>query len=53
MEALQRIAATVVHEFSDIPDLEALTRVVLRLLLAALLGALVAGAAFLAGMLLR
>ncbi len=41
MNAWDRIAATVVHEFSDIADLEQLTRVVVRLLLAALLGGLI------------
>jgi putative Mg2+ transporter-C (MgtC) family protein len=38
MNAWDRISATVVSEFSDLPDLEALTRVVMRLLIAALLG---------------
>lgn len=36
--AWQRISGTVVEEFSDIGDLEQLTRVVLRLVLAAVLG---------------
>jgi len=38
MNAWDRISATVVSEFSDLPDVEALTRVVMRLLIAALLG---------------
>lgn len=38
MDAWERISATVVAEFSDLPDLEALTQVVMRLLVAALLG---------------
>jgi putative Mg2+ transporter-C (MgtC) family protein len=38
MNAWDRISATVVAEFSDLPDLESLTRVVLRLLIAAVLG---------------
>ncbi|MDF2463737.1 MAG: methyltransferase [Ramlibacter sp.] len=38
MNAWDRISATVVSEFSDLPDIEALTRVVMRLLIAALLG---------------
>jgi putative Mg2+ transporter-C (MgtC) family protein len=38
MNAWDRISATVVSEFSDLPDREALTRVVMRLLIAALLG---------------
>ncbi|KQT09420.1 MgtC/SapB family protein [Ramlibacter sp. Leaf400] len=41
MSAWDTIARTVVAEFSDIPDLEQLTRVVVRLLVAAFLGALV------------
>ena len=41
MTALERITATVADEFSDISDLEQLTRVIVRLLLAAFLGALV------------
>lgn len=41
MGAWDRITATVAQEFSDISDLEQLTRVVLRLLLAALLGGLI------------
>jgi putative Mg2+ transporter-C (MgtC) family protein len=41
MNAWDTIASTVAAEFSDIPDLEQLTRVIVRLLLAALLGALV------------
>ncbi|TFZ07268.1 MgtC/SapB family protein [Ramlibacter henchirensis] len=41
MNAWDTIAATIAAEFSDIPDLEQLTRVIVRLLLAALLGALV------------
>ena len=41
MSAWDTIAATVAAEFSDIPDLEQLTRVVVRLLLAALLGGLI------------
>lgn len=36
--AWDTVTATVASEFSDIPDLEQLTRVVVRLLLAALLG---------------
>ena len=40
MNTWDRIAATVVSEFSDLPDVEALTQVVLRLLIAALLGGL-------------
>ncbi len=40
-DIVERVAATVVLEFSDIPDIEELTRVVLRLVLASLLGALV------------
>ena len=36
----QRIADTVASEFSDLPDIEQATRVMLRLLLAALLGGL-------------
>jgi putative Mg2+ transporter-C (MgtC) family protein len=38
MTAWERVAGTVVSEFSDLPDLEALTQVVLRLLIAAVLG---------------
>ena len=41
MSAWETIARTVAAEFSDIPDLEQLTRVILRLLLAALLGGLI------------
>jgi len=41
MNAWTRISDTVVAEFSDIADLEQLTRVVVRMLLAAFLGALV------------
>jgi putative Mg2+ transporter-C (MgtC) family protein len=41
MTAWERIASTVSDEFSDIADLEQLTRIVVRLLLAAALGALV------------
>jgi len=41
MSAWDTIAATVAAEFSDIPDLEQLTRVVLRLVLAAVLGGLI------------
>jgi len=41
MSAWDTIAATVASEFSDIPDLEQLTRVVVRLLLAAMLGGLI------------
>ncbi|HYF17939.1 MAG TPA: MgtC/SapB family protein [Ramlibacter sp.] len=41
MSAWDTIAATIAAEFSDIPDLEQLTRVVVRLLLAAVLGGLV------------
>ena len=40
MDAWSRIGATIASEFSDINDLEQLTRVCLRLLLAALLGAM-------------
>jgi putative Mg2+ transporter-C (MgtC) family protein len=40
MSAWDRIAATLVSEFSDVADLETVVRVVLRLLLAALLGGL-------------
>lgn len=40
MNAWDRIAGTVVAEFSDLPDLEATTQVVVRLLLAAFLGGL-------------
>jgi putative Mg2+ transporter-C (MgtC) family protein len=40
MDAWSRIGATIATEFSDINDLEQLTRVCLRLLLAALLGAI-------------
>lgn len=38
MNAWERISTTVVAEFSDLPDLEALTQVVLRLVVAAALG---------------
>ncbi len=38
MNIAQRIVDTVMSEFSDVPDIEAATRVVLRLLIAALLG---------------
>jgi putative Mg2+ transporter-C (MgtC) family protein len=38
--ALSRIGATIAQEFSDLPDLESATRIVLRLTLAALLGGL-------------
>jgi putative Mg2+ transporter-C (MgtC) family protein len=38
MDIWERISATVVAEFSDLPDVEALTQVVLRLLVAAVLG---------------
>jgi len=38
MTAWERIAATIVSEFSDLPDLESITQVVVRLLLAAMLG---------------
>lgn len=41
MNAWDEITATVAAEFSDIPDLEQLTRVVVRLLLAAFLGGLI------------
>jgi putative Mg2+ transporter-C (MgtC) family protein len=41
MDTLARIAATLAHEFSDIPDVEELTRVVVRMVLAAFLGGLV------------
>jgi len=41
MDLLHRIGATLAKEFSDIPDAEEFTRVVVRLLLASLLGALV------------
>jgi len=41
MTAWERIYLTVADEFSDISDLEQLTRIVVRLLLAAVLGALV------------
>jgi putative Mg2+ transporter-C (MgtC) family protein len=40
MSAWDTVTATIASEFSDIPDLEQLTRVVVRLLLAALLGGL-------------
>jgi putative Mg2+ transporter-C (MgtC) family protein len=40
MNAWDRIAATVAAEFSDLPDLEAATQIVVRLTLAALLGGL-------------
>ena len=40
MSTWQRITDTVVSEFSDVADLEQLTRVLVRLLLAALLGGL-------------
>ena len=45
MSAWDTIAATVAAEFSDIPDLEQLTRVVVRLLLAAVLGGLLGSSA--------
>ncbi|APW37687.1 methyltransferase [Rhodoferax koreense] len=38
--ALQKIGDTIAAEFSDLPDIEQATRVMLRLLLAALLGGL-------------
>jgi putative Mg2+ transporter-C (MgtC) family protein len=41
MDVWETIAATIASEFSDISDVEQLTRVVVRLLLAALLGGLV------------
>ncbi len=41
MSAWDTITATVAAEFSDIPDLEQLTRVVVRLLVAAVLGGLI------------
>jgi putative Mg2+ transporter-C (MgtC) family protein len=40
MSAWDRIAATLASEFSDVADLESFVRVVLRLLIAALLGGL-------------
>ncbi len=40
MTAWERISSTVASEFSDLPDLEATTQVVVRLLLAAFLGGL-------------
>ena len=40
MNAWDRIAATLASEFSDVADLESFVRVVLRLLMAALLGGL-------------
>ena len=40
MNAWDRIAATLASEFSDVADLESFIRVVLRLLIAALLGGL-------------
>jgi putative Mg2+ transporter-C (MgtC) family protein len=40
MNAWDRIAATLASEFSDVADLESVVRVVLRLLIAALLGGL-------------
>ncbi len=40
-DALARIAATVVGEFSDLPNLEQFTRVVLRIGVAVLLGAMI------------
>jgi putative Mg2+ transporter-C (MgtC) family protein len=40
MNAWDRIAATLASEFSDVADLESFTRVVLRLLIAAVLGGL-------------
>ena len=40
MSAWDRIAATLASEFSDVADLESIVRVVLRLLMAALLGGL-------------
>jgi len=39
MNVLERIGATIASEFSDIDDVEQLTRIVVRLLLAGLLGA--------------
>ncbi|WBY03615.1 MgtC/SapB family protein [Ramlibacter tataouinensis] len=41
MDAWNRVLATVADEFSDLPDVETFTRVAVRLVLAALLGALV------------
>lgn len=41
MNAWNRIAETIAAEFSDISDLEQLTRVIVRLLVAALLGGLI------------
>jgi putative Mg2+ transporter-C (MgtC) family protein len=40
MDPLDRIVSTVASEFSDLPDLETLTRLVLRLVIAAVLGGL-------------
>ncbi|KQP13617.1 MgtC/SapB family protein [Pseudorhodoferax sp. Leaf267] len=40
METLSRIGQTIAQEFSDLPDVEAATRIVVRLTLAALLGGL-------------
>ncbi len=39
-DALARIGSTIAQEFSDLPDVESATRIVLRLALAALLGGL-------------
>jgi putative Mg2+ transporter-C (MgtC) family protein len=41
MTAWDTIAATIAAEFSDIPDLEQLTRVIVRLVVAAMLGGLI------------
>jgi putative Mg2+ transporter-C (MgtC) family protein len=41
MSAWNTIAATIAAEFSDIPDLEQLTRVIVRLVVAAILGGLI------------
>jgi len=38
---MDTVLRTIAHEFSDIPDLEQLTRVVVRLLVAAVLGGLI------------
>lgn len=40
MSGWERVTTTIVSEFSDLPDLETATQVVVRLLLAALLGGL-------------
>ncbi len=40
MTLWERIAATLLAEFSDLPDVEAITQVVVRLVLAAMLGGL-------------